>query len=246
MLAVGVAGLAAFAAGMGLAFTPKGGGVQVIPPRQPPTAVPCDYIGQVDGKLGGLADLRPGSVLTYARLRRAQWRGVDLRGVTLSGADLRDANLRGADLRLARLWDGCLLYGADLRGADLRGTDLWGVFPDMSTDYRGATYDTHTRWPAGFDPRAHEARLVDDEGRLVSAGGNQGEATRWVGVAVLGPTDHRAAERARTVLNAGGISPLLMSNLGIHVQVPEPDRERALALLERDAPQHGYRIRWLR
>jgi Pentapeptide repeats (8 copies) len=96
------------------------------------------------------ADL-PGAVLVWAPLR----------GADLDGANFREANLRGADLRGAFL-DGADLTGSDLRGADLRDTKLefdrlliiWGI------RFRHARYDASTRWPAGFDPRAHGAVKV--------------------------------------------------------------------------------------
>ena len=57
----------------------------------------------------------------------------------LTGHDLREADLQNA-----------LLHGADLTAPDLAGADL-----------RDATFDRHTRWPAGFDPRAAGARSVE-------------------------------------------------------------------------------------
>lgn len=79
--------------------------------------------------------------------RNQNWRGwsfhlADLPDVALTACDLRDADLTRADLRGARIWE------CDLRGADLEFADL-----------AGATYDTFTRWPEGFDPRAHGATL---------------------------------------------------------------------------------------
>jgi hypothetical protein len=83
-----------------------------------------------------------GAHLWCARLHRAILRGADLRR-----ADLK-AELTGADLRAA------LLQGADLTYADLRGANLAGA------DLTGACYNAQTRWPAGFDPRRHGAKLI--------------------------------------------------------------------------------------
>ena len=79
-----------------------------------------------------------GPQLRTARLRRARLSGHALRNADLRGADLREADLSRADLA-----------GADLTGAKLAGARL-----------EGAHYDSHTRWPAGFDPRQHGAMLV--------------------------------------------------------------------------------------
>ena len=81
-----------------------------------------------------------GSLYGYrAKMGRARLAGADLRGAGLRGAALREADMQGA-------W----LDGADLTDADLRGTEL-----------ARAHYDRFTRWPAGFDPQAHGARLED-------------------------------------------------------------------------------------
>ena len=85
--------------------------------------------------------------------------GVDLREEDLSRADLRDLplqdhSLRGCDLTGTRL-ENVDFGDADLRGANLRGADL----TDAALD--GAKYDLQTKWPAGFDPQAAGAVLVE-------------------------------------------------------------------------------------
>src|SRR5262249_45618202 len=65
--------------------------------------------------------------------------GVDLRGARVSLTDLAGADLRGA-----------LLLQADLLTARLEAANL-----------SEAQYDRETRWPSGFDPRAHGALEVD-------------------------------------------------------------------------------------
>jgi uncharacterized protein YjbI with pentapeptide repeats len=85
-----------------------------------------------------------GITFRHCDLRRANWRGVCLRGAVLRETDLRHADLCRANLQEATL-RGCILAHANLRHADLRG----------------AHYDRFTRWPAGFRPEEHGARLVE-------------------------------------------------------------------------------------
>jgi len=91
-----------------------------------------------------------GAILTGANLQRVLARGADLSGAQLSGADLRRADLREASLK-----------DADLRGADLRGATLECCHDEhRSTDLHGARFDAATRWPDGFIPEGHGARLA--------------------------------------------------------------------------------------
>jgi uncharacterized protein YjbI with pentapeptide repeats len=80
--------------------------------------------------------------------------GINLLGAWLPGsrldrAALKDANLNGANLQKASL------QGADLRGANFDRALLQGA------DLREARYDAKTVWPAGFDPVAAGAQLVN-------------------------------------------------------------------------------------
>jgi Pentapeptide repeats (8 copies) len=99
----------------------------------------------------------------------------DFRGVLLQGAHLERAKLVGTQLEGACL-QGAYLQGADLEGADLRGTHLEGA--DLSTavnlekaNLQGAVYDGRTaddvypgtRWPNGFRPDEHGAKLVSTD-----------------------------------------------------------------------------------
>ena len=102
-------------------------------------------------------DLR-GADLRGARLLGANLSGADLRGVNLEGAHLDGADLSGADLRHARLATATIgianFRAADLRGADFVGHGAKRVLWDIgmgSADFVGASYDSSTRWPAGFD-----------------------------------------------------------------------------------------------
>jgi uncharacterized protein YjbI with pentapeptide repeats len=93
------------------------------------------------GRRWALADI-PGGMLQGLDLRDAEWAGVDLHRATFLRCDFSECDLRGADLRETTL-AGCDFTGADLTDADLTG----------------AAFDSHTRWPIGFDPQARGARL---------------------------------------------------------------------------------------
>lgn len=88
----------------------------------------------------------------------AQLVGRVLRKMHLAGADLRGANLQRADLRGARLI-GARLEGADFRKASLQGTDLRAARL-KGAKFIGARYDSATRWPTGFEPTNHGAKLT--------------------------------------------------------------------------------------
>jgi hypothetical protein len=91
--------------------------------------------------------------LLFLRLRPywiARYRGA--------GADLRQAFLPLAPLHAAIL-DHAHLQQANLQRADLRGADLRGTDPSAAL-LRGAIYDSHTRWPSGFDPERHGAVIM--------------------------------------------------------------------------------------
>jgi uncharacterized protein YjbI with pentapeptide repeats len=65
------------------------------------------------------------------------------------------ANLCEANLEKANL------YGANLNKANLDGTNL------KETTLTRATYTIFTQWPPNFDPIAHGATLVDNQGRSI-------------------------------------------------------------------------------
>lgn len=92
--------------------------------------------------------------LNYAILSEA-----DLRGSNFSAADLTGAELSRADLRQANLQN-AILWGACLRGARLEGTNLHGAELHLAI-LKGATFNTETRWPAGFEPQARGAVLSE-------------------------------------------------------------------------------------
>jgi hypothetical protein len=83
--------------------------------------------------------------LSEANLQHASLYGANVQGVYLSGANLQGANLTGSNLQNA------LLYRANLQGADLSGANLHDV-----------SYNAATKWPEGFNPSDHGARLRDE------------------------------------------------------------------------------------
>jgi hypothetical protein len=88
--------------------------------------------------------------LRDADLSDASLRGADLRGAKLAIVGLMKVDLRDADLREARIVD------SDLDGADLTGAKLEGIYLGKEQVYP-TWYNKKTRWPAGFDPKAHGA-----------------------------------------------------------------------------------------
>jgi uncharacterized protein YjbI with pentapeptide repeats len=131
-----------------------------------------------------------GADLTDADLRRADLVAADLTGADLRGADLRGALLQGWNWPLlvlvlsggavlslvasVHVWmtrglrpsvvlggicfTGCLLLARFLVRQRRRLSDaiLDGA------DVAGARYNRQTRWPAGFDPGRHGARLLEE------------------------------------------------------------------------------------
>jgi Pentapeptide repeats (8 copies) len=141
----------------------------------PPTGAFRLVVGEGEGEFRVVKTAMPGIGQEWQgeALRHADWEHANLQQSTLIDCDLRDADLRQADLR------GAILRGSDLRaanlaGADLRGSDLTGACLDCRrwprrllspvrspANLQGARYDRQTRWPAGFRPEEHGARLVE-------------------------------------------------------------------------------------
>lgn len=124
-------------------------------PIPPGGAYPVDddYPNLDDADLSGV-DLS-GLDLGLASLRRADLKKATLTDANLSGAALNEADLtgttrtRGADLTRT------LMYFARLGGADLGRAVLRPAYPNF---LENATYDDHTLWPEGFDPKEYGAR----------------------------------------------------------------------------------------
>jgi hypothetical protein len=119
-----------------LATVPYDGGCSRVP-----APVPSHGIRNARGRLWELGDI-PGREVKGLKLAGAEWSGMILRGATFNACDFCNADLRNADLSNSCLWE------CDFSGAELTGANLSGV-----------TYDIFTRWPDGFDPKAHGARL---------------------------------------------------------------------------------------
>ena len=99
-------------------------------------------------------DLR-GVILARRDLQGKDFSGSDLEGANLEGADLgaailKDANLRGANL------EGAILERVNFRGTNLENTNL------KKANFRSwAIYDSKTKFPKGFDPKARGMTLVE-------------------------------------------------------------------------------------
>jgi uncharacterized protein YjbI with pentapeptide repeats len=117
--------------------------------------------------------------LVDAVLRSNDVSGVDFTGAVLARADLRRVSTFGSPRTSFRRSS---LMGADFRGATLAGADLQGAtlggarFCDVSglkkTRLEGAVYDAGTRWPVGFNPKAHGAQQVGEfRARIHERGG---------------------------------------------------------------------------
>jgi uncharacterized protein YjbI with pentapeptide repeats len=114
-------------------------------------------------------DLR-GVELDFRNLKNANLSGSDLsggsfQGSNLSGADLRRANLKNVsfhstDLRGAK-FESANLPEVRFRRARLEGVNFEGTKP-AGANFDRATYDSTTKWPAGFDPVKHGALKVED------------------------------------------------------------------------------------
>lgn len=104
--------------------------------------------------------------ISRARLKGVYWAHVDAAGVDFFQADLSKASLRNADLTNAIFYEtdlsASVLVGAKLRdanfksanleGADLSGADLSGAVNLADAVLTGIKWNTHTKWPEGFEP----------------------------------------------------------------------------------------------
>lgn len=136
--------------------------------------------------LDGLSNRHKMSPLRHYYWQRAclvgaYWKGVDARGADFFGCDFRNASLRRANLEDAVFYEasleGATLAGANLKGANFTDANLCGtnLADDVRTGeeacktdltgakFSGARYDVKTRFPSGFDPRAHGMRPTGAE-----------------------------------------------------------------------------------
>ena len=89
---------------------------------------------------------------------------LDLKGANFTGARIGGrrnfvgSNLTGANLENAN-FSKASLQNARLNGANLKGADFTKIKYNSNTDWTGAIYSVHTKWPEGFDPQAAGAVL---------------------------------------------------------------------------------------
>jgi uncharacterized protein YjbI with pentapeptide repeats len=117
----------------------------------PPYFIGASFVGS------NLSGNVVGSSFMEADFTRAILTGADLKHQMCYGASFREAVLEGADLRDADLTE------ADLRGTDLSTARLAGGMV-VETRFLGARFDTHTKWPEGFNPIGAGAVRVDLRG----------------------------------------------------------------------------------
>ena len=95
--------------------------------------------------------------LFNANLSYSNFDNADLTSALLENADLRNASLYSADLSNANL------TGANLTGANLTGANLTGA--KYTTGYDDE--DLNTKFPKGFEPKAHGMIQVDLDGNPI-------------------------------------------------------------------------------
>ncbi len=111
-----------------------------------------------------------GAIFTNVDIEKSKMKGADLTNATLVLVGMRGVELEGANLI------GATLNSVDLRDANLKGAVFRGMNPEaksweeldtlpkveanlMLVNLKGATYDTNTVWPEGFDPQGKGAIL---------------------------------------------------------------------------------------
>lgn len=104
--------------------------------------------------------------LENASIQRALLAKANLAGLDVKNCSFLNSRLVGANLAKARGFTD--LRNANLSGADVRGADFTRL-PEGGAGvvFRGAQYDQHTRWPAGFDPVAAGAKFVETPAEVV-------------------------------------------------------------------------------
>jgi uncharacterized protein YjbI with pentapeptide repeats len=85
------------------------------------------------------------------QVRRATMNEANLMGADFGGAVVDSVNFRGADLRKAKNFTA--VKKSNFQRADLRGADFSKLsMPMIEMEWDDATYDSSTKFPAGFDP----------------------------------------------------------------------------------------------
>ena len=105
-----------------------------------------------------------GKDFSGARFDRANLRSVNLSGSILSWVSLQDADLRGAKLSATLLYPSEHLYPSEdlFPGSIAPGGKPLGDAATQGINIRGASYDSATEWPEGFDPNKGSAVNVEE------------------------------------------------------------------------------------
>jgi uncharacterized protein YjbI with pentapeptide repeats len=101
-----------------------------------------------------------GSDFSESNMEWCNLQGCDLRTSSFANANMTNANLNHTDLRACN-FDGALLHEVNFLAAHLEGANL-ATANIKDCNFR-ATYDSGTKWPAGFDPEAEGAVLNESE-----------------------------------------------------------------------------------
>jgi len=92
--------------------------------------------------------------LYWAVLCRANMKGANLTNVDACGANFSDSILYKANLSNANLGLDSMNGPTNLQGANLSDTTISGAV------FEGAIYNASTKFPDGFDPLAHNMKLI--------------------------------------------------------------------------------------
>lgn len=136
-----------------------------------------------------------------AKCERANFQEVNLHSAKFQGADLKNANLKSAVLRGAEFQgadlSGAKLQFADLHEANFQGAVLHAANLEGCTDYlhiegfwnpwKGATYDSKTKFPVGFDPHKY--------GLVKTPNGEQVDTMNTVGNSTKNPNKQNETDR---------------------------------------------------
>ena len=108
--------------------------------------------------------------------------------LTLKQANLRKATLHGE------------LQGIDFRRADLRGADLHDTKSAEKANFRGAIYDSTTRWPPNFEYEKSGAVKGTELSEIAATPA----PFTWIGRWYVNPEQKGAAEEGLIVINKDG------------------------------------------
>lgn len=112
--------------------------------------------------------------------------------LTLKQANLKNAKLHGQ------------LDGIDFRRADLRGADLHNTKNPEKANFRGAIYDSATRWPPKFEHEKSGAVKESDAVASATTKPGAGGAMTWTGKWMIKPEKNGATEDGILTINKDG------------------------------------------